>query len=187
MATNIVSTGLSDYLSGKLGVSSGDNYSSETDTYVDPTIKSFSDSPLSYFLSSKIGASSKVSDGYAKAADRYAAISREQWNNYKKFGYPIEDYLLSQIGNKELLASDLQSATQNAQLAGNTAEQSTARRMASYGINQTSGQAATDARLNNLTSTANIASARDAARENAKERDMNILIGTAPNDGLTDV
>jgi len=122
-----------------------------------------------------------------QAADRYAAISRDQWENYKQFGYPLENSLIDMIGNQTLLNENLAAASGLAQTSGSVAASEAKRGLQAYGINQTQAQTTTNTRLNNLQTTANMASARDTVRSDTLDRDRQILIGGAPNDGLTDI
>ena len=122
-----------------------------------------------------------------KAADRYAKVSREQWENYKSFGFPIENQLISMIGNKEILGKNLTAATGLAQKVGDVSASEVNRGLRGYGLVPTQAQSITNRRLNNLTTTANMASARDYVRGSTLDLNRQILIGGAPNDGLQEV
>jgi hypothetical protein len=120
-----------------------------------------------------------------QAADLYAGLIRSQWETYKQTGYPLENAQLSMYKNNSTLNSNLAAATGLAKTAGQVSASETNRSMASYGIAPTQAQVATNARLNNLTTSVNMANARDAVRSNTQELDRQILVGGAPNDGLT--
>jgi hypothetical protein len=119
-----------------------------------------------------------------EAADRFAAISREQWEEYKKFGVPIEDKLLAMRKNGAALETNLSAAQGLAKDVGLVSASEANRRLAGYGVAQTNDQATVNARLNTLSNTANMASARDFVRGSTTDRDRMILVGGAPNDGL---
>jgi len=123
----------------------------------------------------------------ATAAGRYAAVSREQWDNYKKFGYPIENELVGMVNNEQLLNRNIAAASGLAKVSGKVAASETRRRLSGYGLGETAAQKVTNRRLNNLATTANIASARDYVRSDTLDRNRQILVGGAPNDGLQDL
>lgn len=122
-----------------------------------------------------------------EAADRYAAVSREQFENYKKFGYPIEDSLIGMIGDKAALGANMERAQGIASTIGSVAASETDRNMRGYGIATTQDQEATNLRLNNLSTTASMANARNFVRGATLDREKQIIVGGAPNDGLPTV
>ena len=122
-----------------------------------------------------------------EAADRYAAVTRSQFENYKQFGYPLEDTILGMMNNNQTLDANLTAGQGIASTAGNVAGSEVTRGLQAYGANPTAGQTVTNNRLNNLSTTANTASARDFIRGATLERDRTILTGGAPNANLQNI
>jgi len=117
------------------------------------------------------------------AADRYAAITRDQWNNYKLYGIPKENELIGMIDNKATLNQNLANATNTVQTAGNVAGLETARSLSQYGVTPSADQTRTNNRLNSLNTTASMADARNFVRQEHLDQGQTILNG-APNSGL---
>jgi len=121
-----------------------------------------------------------------EAADRYAAVTREQWNNYKQFGIPVENKLIGMMDNKENLAADLASAQSLVRTAGDVAASETDRSLSQYGVAQTTDQKKVNTRLNKLTTTASMGDARNFVRQEDRDINQTILNGS-PNAGLDTV
>jgi hypothetical protein len=121
-----------------------------------------------------------------EASDRYTALTREQWGNYKRFGIPNEDYLLDRLDNKAILGTNLASAEKTVQTAGNVAASELNRGISQYGITQSADQMRVNERLNKLSTTAGMASARNFVRQEKRDEDQTILNGS-PNTGLQTV
>lgn len=121
------------------------------------------------------------------ASHRYARVLRENWEWYKTFGVPTEDYLNSMIGNGETLRTNLQDAQQYAQNIGTRSANETKRALAGYGLRPTADEAKVNNRLNQMNTVAAMSDARNAVRRNTQDLDRQILIGGAPNDGVLDV
>lgn len=120
------------------------------------------------------------------AADRYAAVTREQWNNYKQFGIPIENKLLGMMNNKGDLATNLSAVSNLVRTSGDVSASETNRALGQYGVLPTADQQRVNARLNNLSTTASMADARNYVRQEDEDLSQTILSG-APNSGLNTV
>ena len=121
-----------------------------------------------------------------EAADRYAAITRDQWKNYKLNGIPKEEELLGMIDNKATLNQNLASATNTVREAGKVSGLETARALSQYGVQPSADQQRTNSRLNSLSTTASMADARNFVRQEHLDLGQTILNG-APNSGLDTV
>lgn len=124
-----------------------------------------------------------ITAGDHGATDLLAKVSREQFEQYKKFGYPIENQMIGMIGVPQTSLAD---ATGMASSIGAVQSSEANRSLAGYGLTQTADQAATNSRLNSMNTVATMAGARNAVRQGSKDLDQQILIG-APNDGLPNV
>lgn len=107
-----------------------------------------------------------------KAADTYAQISREQYDDWLRTFYPKQKELLEKTQNGTLLNEQLSRVNGNVASSMRAAEQAKTNQMARYGIEaeEDPNQAAKQA----LTQTTSM----NSLREYEKERSMNVLAGT---------
>jgi hypothetical protein len=118
------------------------------------------------------------------AAANYAQVTRQQWEEYKKFGVPVEDKLISMIDNQGQVNQNLADATSYGMNRAIVNKNESARKLQGYGIEPTADEAKVNNRISQMNTTASMGDALNAVRRNAKDLDRQILIGGAPNDGL---
>ena len=122
--------------------------------------------------------------GYA--ADTYAKITREQYQDWKARFYPKQQELMELATNGQLLREQLGRVDENNANALRSAQQATANRNARMGVATTTNANDNSSSLN--TSLA-VAAAENGTRRAAEERNLSILAGSNARSyttGLTD-
>ena len=122
--------------------------------------------------------------GYA--ADTYAKITREQYQDWKTRFYPKQQELMELATNGQLLREQLGRVDENNANALRSAQQATANRNARMGVATTTNANDNSSSLN--TSLA-VAAAKNGTRSAAEERNLSILAGSNARSyttGLTD-
>ena len=122
--------------------------------------------------------------GYA--ADTYAKITREQYQDWKTRFYPKQQELMELATNGQLLREQLGRVDENNANALRSAQQATANRNARMGVATTTNANDNSSSLN--TSLA-VAAAENGTRRAAEERNLSILAGSNARSyttGLTD-
>lgn len=120
------------------------------------------------------------------AADMASSVLAAEMANWETQYKPVELNLLNQssLNNPNVLPDAINNATTTAE-ASNTAMQGIQQRqLASRGIVATQGQQMAMDRLSNLSGAANVAGARNQARQNVATQDELIALGTAPSPNI---
>ncbi|WP_447875200.1 hypothetical protein [Serratia fonticola] len=109
-----------------------------------------------------------------QAADTYARLIREQYDDWYNRFYPKQKELMELSTSGQLMNNQLARADANTQQALNTAQVGQQNQMARYGVAQ--NQTAGDNSLG-LRSALATAGAKNGIREGEQDRQMNILTG----------
>lgn len=112
------------------------------------------------------------------AADTYAKITREMYDDWYERFYPKQKELLEKASNGVLAKEQLARVDENLDSSMRAATQSTANQMARYGV-KPKDDSSLEARQ-----ALSAAGAKNAVREHEKQRSMSILSGA--NMGLRD-
>lgn len=123
------------------------------------------------------------SKGYGSAADRFATITRAQWEDYKKRFNPIEDQLLAAYGNPAMRESAITAAQGLTNKAFDTAEATEARELSRYGVTRNADETAANIRTKGLSRTAALVNAANKTRQHIAERDIQLASGSIPSGG----
>uniref|UniRef100_A0A6M3ID94 Uncharacterized protein n=1 Tax=viral metagenome TaxID=1070528 RepID=A0A6M3ID94_9ZZZZ len=125
----------------------------------------------------------------ASAASITAGLLRSQFDEWQKTFMPIELNAMNQISfnNPEILTKAVDEARDMATGSFKSLRGTLDRQNASMGITPTEQQKAVSKRLMNLNEASSIAGAENYARGAVRERDQQILLGTAPNPNIAKV
>jgi hypothetical protein len=112
-----------------------------------------------------------------------AQLLQSEFAEWEKYFKPIEEAQMQQLSfvNPTVLPTALKQATQSATGASEAAKGILQRQTQSQGIKPTEQQASTSARILNLQEGANIAGARNTARRQIQQQDIQALMGQMPN------
>ena len=112
-----------------------------------------------------------------------SALLANQYQEWATTFKPIEQSLMQQLSfnNPSVLTNAIGTATQAATQANKTMGGVLQRQNASVGIAATPQQQAVTGRLLNINSAENMVTAKNAARENVRTQDEQILMGAIPN------
>jgi len=116
-----------------------------------------------------------------EAADRYARVSRSQWEDYKARFQPLEDELFQAFDNPGLVQASLNDAGRAVEDSFFRANQNLEMNLSRYGLAETADQKRAVDRNAELAKTATLASARNMVRQRAKDRDKELALGSIPN------
>ena len=114
------------------------------------------------------------------AADRYARITREQWQDYVKHGIPIENKLISMFKSQ---GSSVGDTTSLASKVYSNLSPRTDMFLARYGLSQTAAQRRENEKADSLARVIGLAMLRDRMRQAKTDLNQQILLGT-PGTGL---
>jgi len=114
------------------------------------------------------------------AADRYAKITREQWQDYVKHGIPIENKLINMFNRQ---GSSVGDTTSLASKIYSNLSPRTDMFLARYGLSQTAAQRRENEKADSLARIIGLATLRDRMRQAKTDLNQQILLGT-PGTGL---
>ncbi len=106
------------------------------------------------------------------AADRYAKITREQYEDWKARFYPIQRQWLEASQSGALLKAQLRRADDHSQATLRSARQGQQNRMGRYGLSVETAGHADDARM-----ALSAVGAKNALRDHERQRAMHMLSG----------
>jgi hypothetical protein len=115
----------------------------------------------------------------SSAADTYAQVTRDQWQQYVSQFVPIENQLINYATDTQLPAENMQRAITGVQNAFQTQQGQTQRRLSGYGISLNPQEQAAATREQNLSQSLGEVGAANAARDFTVNRQRGIL--GAPN------
>ncbi|WP_447879251.1 hypothetical protein [Serratia fonticola] len=109
-----------------------------------------------------------------QAADTYARLIREQYDDWYNRFYPKQKELMDLSTSGQLMNNQLARAGTNTQQALNTAQVGQQNQMARYGVAQNQAEGDNSLGLRSALATAG---AKNGIREGEQDRQMNILTG----------
>ena len=115
------------------------------------------------------------------ASDTLAAISREQWNDYRARFIPLENKLIDAYDNPDLRQERMDAATGYAAVSADNAQGVAERQMSRYGLNNDSQAGQREAGLAKTTS---IVDAQNTSRDQMNARDQLLLAGGLTSRGI---
>lgn len=114
------------------------------------------------------------------ANDTFAAITREQWNNYVNTFVPIENQLIKYATDPGVVSSAMSDASQGVNQAFDAQQGATQRRLQGLGVTLSPDEQAAQKRSMGLTRGLADVQAQNTARDLTVQRQQSILGSPAP-------